>query len=132
LNRSKGETEESLSKLGYKDCIILRPGFLIGTDRKERVGETIAGYIAKPLSLLSNKVCIKVAELAQSAVYAAQVGSSNLPAVAGATQSSTEKQYTIIGNAGALGLTRLFKEAKEKSLKATVDQGDTPATAAPA
>jgi hypothetical protein len=40
--RSKGLTEQGLASLGYDDVIVFRPGFLVGTDRKDsRIAETI-------------------------------------------------------------------------------------------
>ena len=44
--RSKGQTEQDLSSLGYKDTIIFRPGFLGNPERSERrLVESAFGYL---------------------------------------------------------------------------------------
>ncbi|TFK69114.1 hypothetical protein BDN72DRAFT_796945 [Pluteus cervinus] len=107
--RSKGETEERLSELGYKETIVFRPGALTGTARPQtRPVEAVIGFILPAISFISDSVGIKVADLAQGMLYAAKRGPSNLPKEARAYRSSSARPYTIIANAGSLGLSRLF------------------------
>lgn len=55
-----------------------------------------------------------MADLGQSALYAAKVGVAGLPKEAKAETSKGEPKYTIIANAGSLGLARLFKAEQQK------------------
>jgi len=102
--RSKGQTEEALATLGYNDVIIFRPGFLKGAQReKTSVGESVLGAITGALSHVTSSLEIDIAVLAKSMRIAGQLGSPELPPAAGATKAGT---LTIIGNKGAIGLTK--------------------------
>lgn len=62
FRRSKGLTEEGLAKLGYKDTIVFRPGFLAGTHRADsRPLESVFGYVLLPLNEESYLIGIRSA-----------------------------------------------------------------------
>ncbi|KAF6753457.1 hypothetical protein DFP72DRAFT_966756 [Ephemerocybe angulata] len=108
--QSKGLTEEGLARLGYKDTIVFRPGFLAGTDRGEtRVAESIFGTITGFLSHFSNSLEINIGTLGKALAVAGKLGSDNLPPAAGATKVTLKDgtSYTVIGNAGAIELAKL-------------------------
>ncbi|KAJ6561084.1 hypothetical protein DFH09DRAFT_1316206 [Mycena vulgaris] len=109
--RSKGLTEEGLASLGYEDTIVVRPGFLTGTNRPQfRLGEAIATVITGVLSHVSSSVEIKISVLAKSLINAGQLGSAALPPVASATSAGRDgARFTLIGNAGALALANHFE-----------------------
>jgi len=106
-SKSKGLTELDLASLGYKDFIVFRPALL--TERPNaRVVEAIASKITGLLSTFTSSVEISVKVLAKSVTKAAELGSGNLPAVAGASLHSPPGvlPYHIIFNKGALNLAR--------------------------
>jgi len=105
--RSKGLTELALADSGYNDTIIFRPFFLKGGDKPSTgVVENIALSIAGFLSHFSNSVEIPRSELAKSMRIAGQLGSSALPAVAGALKEGHDTPFTVIGNKGAVALAK--------------------------
>lgn len=57
--RSKGQTEDGLTHLGYNDTIIFRPALLKGAKREHfRVAEELLGYVSMvpPQSGISHSV----------------------------------------------------------------------------
>lgn len=52
----KGELEDAVKTLGFKHCVILRPGLLVGDRSDTRVAESILRGIAKGLSSVSRKL----------------------------------------------------------------------------
>ncbi|TEB21976.1 hypothetical protein FA13DRAFT_1819195 [Coprinellus micaceus] len=108
--QSKGLTEEGLAKLGYKETIVFRPGYLAGTSRGEsRVAESIFGTFTGFISHFSNSVEINIGTLGKAIAIAGKLGSDNLPASVGATKVNLDDgtTYTVIGNAGAIELAKL-------------------------
>ncbi|KII86026.1 hypothetical protein PLICRDRAFT_306878 [Plicaturopsis crispa FD-325 SS-3] len=110
--KSKGLTEQGLASLGYKDAIIFRPGFLVGTHRpKFRPLEYALGCITGPLSYISSSLEINVSLLGKAVVNAGRLGSAALPSTVGATKDdgADGNGYTVIGNAGALDLAKVVE-----------------------
>lgn len=54
-NKVKGEMEEAISQLDFKNCFILRPSMLLGNRSEFRLGELIAKKIMTALSFLIPK-----------------------------------------------------------------------------
>ncbi|KAF7317831.1 Oxidoreductase HTATIP2 [Mycena kentingensis (nom. inval.)] len=106
--RSKGLTEEGLASLGYQDTIVFRPAVLAGVNRSEtRIGEGIARAVTGVLSHISSSLEIKIGTLAKSLVAAGVLGSSELPPAAHANKAGRpDAPFTLIDNAGALGLAK--------------------------
>lgn len=107
-SRSKGLTEKALAELGYKDTVVFRPAILANVKRPEgRLGESIALGITGALSWISPRLQIEVDKLAKSARIAGELGTSELPSGAGATQMNWGgRNFTTIDNKGALVLSR--------------------------
>ncbi|KAF5328517.1 hypothetical protein D9611_014389 [Ephemerocybe angulata] len=104
--QSKGLTEEGLARLGYKDTIVFRPGFLAGTDRGEtRVAESIFGLPFSLQQLAGNQH----RHVGQGPRGGGQAGERQPPPAAGATKVTLKDgtSYTVIGNAGAIELAKL-------------------------
>jgi len=102
--RTKGQVEEALANSGYSDIIIFRPGVLKGAKRaKVSFGESAFGAITGALSHVTSSLEINIAVLAKSMLIAGQRGSTALPPAAGATKDGA---LTIIGNKGAIALTK--------------------------
>ena len=51
-NRVKGETEDALKTLGFESLIILQPSLLLGERSESRIGEQVAGVLARALAPL--------------------------------------------------------------------------------
>ncbi|KAH8096925.1 hypothetical protein DFH11DRAFT_1694382 [Phellopilus nigrolimitatus] len=94
--RSKGMTENALVRIGYSDTIIFRPGFLANAGRSKTCAMHLASYVTSGLQ-------IDVSTLGKSFTRAGHLGSTRLPAVAGASEARTPDgaPFTIIGNRGA-------------------------------
>ncbi|KAI6013575.1 hypothetical protein EDC04DRAFT_694707 [Pisolithus marmoratus] len=107
--KSKGLTELALSRLGYSDTIVFRPGFLKGAERPgRRIGEIIFGYVTGALSYVTANVQIRVPVLARSIANAGLLGSSRLPPEVGAEKVEKDgARFTLIGNKGADFLGRI-------------------------
>ncbi|KAH7345314.1 hypothetical protein B0J17DRAFT_36086 [Rhizoctonia solani] len=108
--KSKGLTERGLASLGYSDFIAFQPGFLAGAQRGEtRIAETVFGWVTGALSHFTSSMEINVADLARSIVTAGKLGTAALPNSVGASQAPAREgagAYTIIGNAGAIALSK--------------------------
>ncbi|KAG8697100.1 Protein fmp52, mitochondrial [Ceratobasidium sp. 395] len=108
--KSKGLTESGLASLGYSDFIAFRPGMLKGAERdRPRIDELALGYITGALSYVTSALEIHVADLGRAIVTAGRHGTANLPASAKASPGPAHEgagAYTIIGNAGAVALSR--------------------------
>ncbi|KAI0792864.1 hypothetical protein C8Q75DRAFT_731445 [Abortiporus biennis] len=103
--RSKGLTENELSKLGYKDTIIFRPAMLTERNNDHRLGESIVSGILGLSSFLSDKYSAPVSYVAKAMRIAGEVGSDKLPAAAEASKAGPpETPFTLINNAGVRGL----------------------------
>ncbi|KAF8589599.1 NAD(P)-binding protein [Ramaria rubella] len=109
--KSKGQTEDRLASLGYSDTIVFRPGFLLSPERREsRPLETMALWMVTPLSTLTASLGINVGSLAKSIRLAGELGSAGLPLSAQATVttgSDSTTKYTVVGNKGAIALSKL-------------------------
>jgi len=51
-NKVKGATEEALTKLGFRQLIILRPSLLLGERSEIRIAERLSGFFMKALNFL--------------------------------------------------------------------------------
>ena len=133
-SRSKGLTEQGLARLGYKDTIILRPGFLAQAERTEkRAVEPIIRCISPPKYLhgaplthispsyvfgaigkISDQVEIPVAGVAAAAIKLGLLGSEKIPKEASPAVVNVPTKdglpagkFTLVNNAGLLQLARL-------------------------
>lgn len=108
--KSKGLTEEGLSKLGYDDFIVLRPGFLKNRDKDFRLGETVAGWVTHAMSFVTPNMEIPVADVGKAILYSALHGSSALPPSASVFKAGGKDgvpEYTVIPNKGQAELAKL-------------------------
>ena len=51
--KMKGELEEAVTELGFANCVILRPGLLMGARQDSRLPEGMLQSVAKGLGMLS-------------------------------------------------------------------------------
>lgn len=54
-NRSKGEVEEAVCRIGYSSCFIFRPSLLLGNRSEFRFGEKVAGFLMRIFSFIIPK-----------------------------------------------------------------------------
>ncbi len=54
-NKTKGETEEALSAIGFESLFIFRPSILLGKRNEKRLGEAVAKWLMVKLSFLVPK-----------------------------------------------------------------------------
>lgn len=50
----KGELEDAVKGLGFKHCVILRPGLLVGERSESRTGEWVLQQLARGVGVLGN------------------------------------------------------------------------------
>jgi len=85
-NRTKGQLEEDLSKLGFKELHIFRPSLLLGQRQEFRLGERLAGSVMSELSVLFQGPLkkykpIQARSVARAMIAASQKGSDATPAI---------------------------------------------------
>jgi len=106
--RSKGLTEAGLADLGYADTIILRPGYLAGTNREGTpMVEKIFAEVTGLLSHVTSCAEIKVPALGKAMCLAGKLGSEGLPPAVNSTQEGKDAKFTVINNTGALKLAEV-------------------------
>ncbi|KZT25377.1 hypothetical protein NEOLEDRAFT_1133752 [Neolentinus lepideus HHB14362 ss-1] len=113
--KSKGLTELALASLGYQDTIIFRPGFLQGAERNERrLLEGLFTPVASALQKYVNSgIAIDVSVLAKSIRIAGELGSSAIPPEVKPTSEGEDgHKFTVIGNNGAIALSKVGAEEK--------------------
>ncbi|KAH0836828.1 hypothetical protein J3R83DRAFT_8604 [Lanmaoa asiatica] len=99
LYMKQGLTELGVARLGYKDAIVFRPGYLQGAERPEkRTIESVLGYVTRfPLDHF-------VSHLAKSMAKAGALGSSHIPTDVGTTKvdAGQDTWFTLLSNKAAM------------------------------
>ena len=70
-NKTKGETEADLVKIGFESLFILRPSLLLGARRERRVGEQVAKWVMVNLDFLvpARYKAIEASQVAKAMVH---------------------------------------------------------------
>ncbi|KIY46729.1 hypothetical protein FISHEDRAFT_46667 [Fistulina hepatica ATCC 64428] len=114
--RSKGLTEEGLTKFGFSEAIMFRPGMLLGVQRPDaRFLESAATSVMNTFRLtrVSNSLGAQVSDVAKAMILAGTLGAAHLPACAKAFK--TPFGATAIGNAGIVAMAAETKEEASQS-----------------